>query len=378
MSYYNAYFFFPRQQIFTKLVDFPGELDHRDRVFPLPRQPYLERPAAQRKRRPAPRSVRIGGMSESSPEGTKANPDQAAAMNEVRKLLQARFPGLHARIEQALIEAEAHYNRKTRQAPSEFLLEHARRTAAIAHRLAAGEGVDAFLPVLVALYHDAGKFHDGEYHEDDVPEEEHAAVLAGSMLAEFGMERAAIGAVLEALRALYDDRLACVGPCRIVQDADRLDKLGALGVGSFFTKATLRGRGLVDALAHTLSRELTYALAAPRSMFTETGRTLARAQSAKSIAFFDDLLNDLEYCGIAAFERRTLLLHGDFRSRDGARVQEMPVTVVMPRACPDCEAPIDLAHRRERGVKCEMLRARIACKACDYAREISFCLPVIA
>ena len=299
-------------------------------------------------------------------------------MNEVRKLLQSRFPGLHARIEQTLVEAEARYNRQTKQAPSEFLLEHTQRTAAIARTLAAREGVDSFLPVLVALYHDAGKFHEGEYHKDDVPEEEHAAILAGAMLAEYGVERADIEAVLQALRALYDDRLACVGPCCIVQDADRLDKLGALGVGAFFTKATLRGRGLVDALVHALSRELSYALAAPRSMFTETGKMLAREQSAKTIAFFDDLLIDLENCGIAAFERRTLLLEGDFRSRDGACVQKMQVTIVTPRACPDCEASIGLTHRRVRGVKCETLKARFACQACDYAREISFCLPVFA
>ena len=299
-------------------------------------------------------------------------------MNEVRKLLESRFPGLHARIERTLIEAEARYNRKTKQAPSEFLLEHTQRTAAIAHNIAAMERVDAFLPVLVALYHDADKFHGGEYHQDDVPEEEHAAILAGAMLAEYGVERADIEAVCAALRALYDDRLTGLGPCRIVQDADRLDKLGALGVGAFFTKATLRGRGLVDALVHTLSRELSYALAAPHSMLTETGKRLAGEQTAKTVAFFDELLHDLERWGIAAFERRPLLVEGNFRSRDGNRVQQVRVTIVMPRACPDCEAPIGLTHRSERGLKCDMLKARFACEACDYARDISFCLPVLA
>jgi len=299
-------------------------------------------------------------------------------MNDVRNMLETRVPGLHARIEKMLVEAEARYNRQTGQAPSEFLLEHARRTAAIAHKISRMEGVDSFLPALVALYHDAGKFYEGEYHKDDVPEEEHAAVLAGRMLAEFGVERSDIEAVLEALRALYDDRLPCVGPCRIVQDADRLDKLGALGVGAFFTKAALRGRGLVEALVHTLSRELTYALAAPRSMFTETGKKLAGEQAAKTIAFFDDLLHDLESWGIAAFERRTIVLEGDFRTRDGACMQRMEVTVVMPRACPNCAASLGLTHRRERGVKCERLIARFACASCGYARETSFCLPVFA
>jgi HD superfamily phosphodiesterase len=299
-------------------------------------------------------------------------------MNEVRKLLESRFPGLHARLEQALIEAEASYNRRSNQASSEFLLEHTQRTAAITHRLAAMEKVDALVPVLVALYHDAGKFHEGEYHNDDVPEEEHAAILARRMLAESGAQRADIDAVCSALRALYDDRLPCVEACRIVQDADRLDKLGALGVGAFFTKATLRGRGLVDALVHTLSRELSYALAAPQSMLTESGKMFAREQSAKTIAFFDELLHDLEHWGIAAFERRTLQVGTDLRTRDGAPAQETQVTIVMPRACPDCEAPIALTQRCEYGMKCETLKARFACQSCDYARDISFCLPVLA
>jgi len=299
-------------------------------------------------------------------------------MNEVRDLLEARCPGLYARIEKLLVESEARYNRRAGQAPSEFLVEHTRRTAAIACTIAAMEGVDAFLPALVALYHDAGKFHDGEYHRDEVPEEEHAAVLAGTMLAEFGAERGDIEAVLEALRALYDDRLPCVGPCRIVQDADRLDKLGALGVSAFFTKAALRGRGLVDALVHTLSRELTYAIAAPRSMLTQSGKQLAGKQSAKTLAFFDDLLGDLESWGIASFERRHIVLQEAFRTRDGASVERMEVTIVLPRACPDCDAPLGLTHRRERGVKCEKLTARIACGGCGYVRSPSFCLPVFA
>lgn len=299
-------------------------------------------------------------------------------MNEVRELLQPRFPGLHARIEAALAESEANYDRRAGQAATGFLLEHTQRTAAIARTLALQEGVDPWTPVLVALFHDAGKFHEGQYHQDDVPEEEHAARIAAELLGEHGVAAAEIEVVLHALRALYDDRLPCVGACRIVQDADRLDKLGALGVGAFFTKATLRGRGLVDALAHTLSRELTYALAAPRSMFTESGRELARALSARTIAYFDDLLAELDQCGIAAFERRPLLLRGDFRTRDGVPVSEMEVTVVTPRTCPLCDGGIDLAHRLERGVKCEMLKASITCRACDHARVISFCLPVLA
>lgn len=299
-------------------------------------------------------------------------------MYAVRNVLEARFPGLHAGVEQMLVDSEARYNRQTNQAPSEFLLEHTRRTAAIAHRISGMEGVDSFLPILVALFHDAGKFYEGEYHKDDIPEEEHAAELAEKMLSEFGVEQRDVVAVLEALRALYNDKLPCVGACRIVQDADRLDKLGTLGIAAFFTKAALRSRGLIDALAQNGSRELTYALAAPRSMFTETGKKLAGQHAAKTAGFFDALLDDLENWGIASFERRTIVLEEDFRTRDGASIQSMEVTIVMPRACPDCDASLGLSHVRGRGVKCEKLTARFACSGCGYARENSFCLPVFA
>jgi len=299
-------------------------------------------------------------------------------MYDARNFLEARFPGLHSTIEQVLVDSEARYNRQTNQAPSEFLLEHTRRTAAIAHRVAGMEGVDPFLPILVALFHDAGKFHDGKYHKDDIPEEEHAAVLAEKMLSEFGVEHRDVVTVLEALRALYNDKLQCVGACRIVQDADRLDKLGTLGIAAFFTKAALRGRGLIDALAQNGSRELTYALAAPRSMFTETGKKLAGEHAAKTASFFDALLDDLENWGIASFERRTIVLEEDFCTRDGVSIQSMEVTIVMPRACPNCAGSLGLSHVRGRGVKCEKLTARFACSGCGYARENSFCLPVFA
>lgn len=293
-------------------------------------------------------------------------------------MLESRCSGLYVAIEKALVEAEAKFNSRSGQAPSEFLLEHTLRTAAIAHTIARLEGVDSYLSLLVALFHDAGKFHEGSYHRDGIPEEEHAALMAGKMLAEFGLKKIDIDSVLDALRALYDNRLTCSGICRIVQDADRLDKLGALGVGAFFTKAALRGRGLIESLVQTLSRELTYAKAAPRSMFTETGKKLATEQAAKSIAFFDDLTDQLESWGIASFDRHSIVLEEDFRSRDGTIVRGMEVTIAMLRECPDCEAPLALTHRREPDLKCERFIARFECERCRYANETSLCLPLIA
>src|ERR1039457_1370532 len=99
--------------------------------------------------RPAPDSRPVERVSESNSRVGEANPDEEPTMNEVRKLLESRFPGLHARIEQTLVEAEGSYNLQSKQAPSEFLQEHTQRTPAIAHKLASMEGVDTLLPVLV-------------------------------------------------------------------------------------------------------------------------------------------------------------------------------------------------------------------------------------
>ena len=299
-------------------------------------------------------------------------------MNKVRNVLEARHPGLYARIEKVLVDSEARYNAQSGQAPSEFLLQHTRRVAAIAHKIAAMEQVDPFLPVLVALYHDAGKFHEGAYHQDRIPEEERAALLAERMLNESGLERPAIESVTQSLRALYDERLPCIGPARIVQDADRLEKLGALGVSAFFTKAALRGRSLVDSLVQTLSRELTYARVAPRSMLTASGKKLAIEQAPRTVAFFDNLLEQLESWGIASFEYHTIVLDEDFRTRDGAIVRGMEVSIAMPHICPNCDGSLALTHRREQDLKCERFTARFQCAHCSYASETSLCLPLLA
>lgn len=299
-------------------------------------------------------------------------------MNDVRILLESRNPGLYNSIVSSVTEAEAHYNARAGLAPSRFLLEHTLRVTAIARTICGMEGIDPFLPILVALFHDAGKFHEGEYHEDEIPEEEHAALIAGRTLLEYGLAPDDIDSVLMALRALYDDHLPCGGTCRVVQDADRLDKLGPLGVGAFFAKATLRGRDLVDALVQTLSRELTYAKAAPRAMLTESGRTLAGGQAAKTLAYFEDLTDQLESWGIASFKRQTILLENGFCSRDGTVVQGGEVIVAMLAACPDCQSPLDLTHRLKRGLKCERFIARFDCKRCSYSNETSLCLPMIA
>ena len=56
------------------------------------------------------------------------------SINDVRNVLESAFSRPLRRSNDA-VEAEARYNRQAGQTPSEFLLEHTRRTAAIAHKI---------------------------------------------------------------------------------------------------------------------------------------------------------------------------------------------------------------------------------------------------
>ena len=101
--------------------------------------------------------------------------------------------------------------------------------ASIANRLAQAEGMDPMIPVIAALFHDAGKFAEGHYHSDGTIEEEESARIAEPLLRQFGMKASDIRRVLSGVRALYHDE----GPesaGAILHDADFLSKFGAMRI----------------------------------------------------------------------------------------------------------------------------------------------------
>jgi len=81
------------------------------------------------------------------------------------KVIETRFPGLVDSIRDTIQESEIEYEGSDNGAES-FLWEHTLHVASIADRLAIAEGIDPLIPVIAALFHDAGKFIEGEYHSD--------------------------------------------------------------------------------------------------------------------------------------------------------------------------------------------------------------------
>ena len=92
--------------------------------------------------------------------------------------------------------------------------------------------------MLAGLFHDTGKFLEGKYHAEAVPEEELAVQVLQLILKGTAVE-CKVHDVANGILSLYkdDDIADIIG--QILYDADRLDKLGCMGVAAFFSKNAL-------------------------------------------------------------------------------------------------------------------------------------------
>jgi hypothetical protein len=328
-------------------------------------------------------------------------PDFAAAV-------EARYPGLIAAARAVIERSEREFAGAGKGAKS-YLWEHTSHVAALSYRLALAEGVDPVVAAVAGLFHDAGKFAGGAYHQGDRAEEEAAAEIAAPLLRDAGMGVRDAKRVTVALRALYASptrartssatsettRLhaptaatgltglsATAGPAKtrgpasaiaaIVHDADFLAKFGTLGVAQFFIKSTLRGRTLLDAILGPLSKELTYAAALPRNMRTAAGCRAAVRKAKDTQAYFRALLRELREAQSADLRIRTFRV-----APVGSGNAGIDVVLALPRACEGCGGRPEIAFRREQGTKCETLEAESACPSCGRRTSLSFCLPEI-
>ena len=209
--------------------------------------------------------------------------------------------------------------------------------------------------------HDTGKFAHGRYHEDEVAEEERAVCFTERLLAGTVYEKW-IPRINEAILSLYreDETVSDIG--RMVYDADRLDKLGYMGVAQFFAKNALRRHFLDNDMMIRASIELTYAHHAPDTLKTAAGRALARERSSRTRGFYIGLLEEWTKLGL-----------GDFNIRE-EDIEGIACVLVVPRACA-CGGRLDIESDIRESVKCRSAVVRYLCKACGLESEFSFCLP---
>ncbi len=285
-------------------------------------------------------------------------------------LVESRFPGLVQAVHDRIAAGERAHDGAACGGGS-YLWEHTVHVATLAQRIARDEKADPLDAVLAALFHDAGKFDGGAYHDAGVPEERRSAEAAAALLPGFGVDGARARRLDSALRSLYRSGARRNILADIVHDADFLSKFGYLGAAQFFVKSTLRGRTLYDAVMNSLSKELTYLTGLPANMRTRTAARLARARARASLTFFRGFLGELEDATGIRFRVRAFRVDVPGNGRRAA------VRLVLPEACDACGAPWKRDFAVERGVKCESLETALRCVRCGNVYRISFCLPEI-
>ncbi len=288
----------------------------------------------------------------------------------VFRVVARRYPGLVDKIKRLIEDSERVFAGNAPESEGSFLWEHTVHVASLAFKLAEEERRDPLLAAITALFHDAGKFTGGLYHEGTTAEEDIAARLAGPILKRSRVPAADRDAVLAALGALYREGAEPNPMAAIVHDADFLSKFGALGVAQFFIKSTLRGRTLHSTIMNSLSKELTYAACLPLNMRTKAGRARAEVKAQETLHFYEALLEELGETQGGAFRVKSIRVPHPAR-----RGKPIEVKLVTSAACDACGGSWSITRGIRKGVKCTRLEAHLRCRRCGAEHEIGFCLP---
>jgi len=258
-------------------------------------------------------------------------------------------------------ESEADQGERT----ADSLWDHLSRTAVIAEQLGRSEGLDPTTCRLAALFHDAGKFHQGQRHGDSVPEEQRSVEVFVRFAQRHGIPEGQVAEISEAILQLYRCDPEPTPLAKVLFDADNLEKLGFLGVANFFVKRGLRGQGISPEFMVQFTVELTYARHAVGCMQTDTGRDWAQRRAPQTQSFFRSLLEQLREDGLADLEIKEL----DF---DG-----FPIDAVVPSAC-GCGRALVPEIWQDEGIKCHKIHLVHTCRDCGERYEVRFCRPRLA
>ncbi len=274
--------------------------------------------------------------------------------------VDSRFTEVEAALRKRIQFEEAEHGKNGM--PPNSLWEHVSRVASIAERIGIAEGVDPTVCRLAGLFHDAGKFKGGEYHQCDELEEYWSVASLKEITRNMGFESSEIDQVEQAILQLYGDDSATNPLTRILFDADNLDKLGFLGVANFFIKAGLRGKGISPSFLYRITVELTYARHAPSCLATETGRQLAAQQAPETISYFKTLIQALREAGIYDFQISEVLY------------DNIIIDVVSPSSC-NCGTELARKIWGNPGLKCSEIHLQHLCTNCGSCHKLHFCRP---
>ncbi len=185
-------------------------------------------------------------------------------------------------------------------------LAHIRRVAALAHRLAEVEQADTEVAVAGALLHDL------VYRPKNHPESPRTAELSAALARSWCLDLPALAAKADAIvhaiaaHSWSGAAEAQTLEARVVQDADRLEAIGAIGIARVFaTGASFHSRLWhptdpwaehrdLDDKAYTLDHFFKKLLRLAEGMTTGEGKRLAAARQRTLLDYLDALRAELQ------------------------------------------------------------------------------------
>lgn len=180
--------------------------------------------------------------------------------------------------------------------------DHVLRVLTLVRRIGPAEGADMRVLEVATLLHDIGRADEVRLGVD------HAlagAEQARALLRQWGYAEEEVAAVAQAIAAhrFRTDRPPETVEARVLYDADKLDAIGAIGVGRAFAYAGKTGQALwspvppgavatrpVDPHAHSPAIEFEVKLSRlADSLYTDTARAIAQERHTFMVAFFERL-----------------------------------------------------------------------------------------
>ena len=208
------------------------------------------------------------------------------------------------KIEAIIKEARAHFSR----ARGSHGWDHTERVLALALHIGRAEGADQDTLTIAAILHDIGRHREDE-SQGEVCHAKEGARLAQKILKRHKVDGRTSEAVVLCIahhRYRGDSRPDTL-EARVLFDADKLDSIGAIGIGRAFLFAGENGARLhnsagVDPLKapaygpeDTAFREFLHKLRhVHERMLTREGRRLAKKRHAFMLKFFDRFGDEIE------------------------------------------------------------------------------------
>jgi uncharacterized protein len=182
---------------------------------------------------------------------------------------------------------------------------HVKRVASSARAIADAEGADAFVCVAAALLHEL--FNHPKGHPESHLSGEVCAEHAAAVLREEGCSPSRVEAIAYAIRVHPFSRgiVPETLEARVLQDADRLDAIGAIGIARCFATSAAMGRPLYAAVdpfcasrepddkAWGLDHFYRKLLRIPEHLRTATARRLAAERTDFMRAYLDQLAREI-------------------------------------------------------------------------------------